>query len=285
MAVAVAIFCLLKRKRLKYNFIPRQKPMLLQLIEKMVDNYFAIMPRSKPTTEQIEKARIIAHRGAHNNAQKIFENTDEAFRLAQEAGCWAIELDIHATADGVLVVNHDPTLTRLWGHDQRIAQLTFAELRALEPGVPSLEEIVQKYGRKMHLFIELKAPFRHEAALVQVLEDLTPVQDYHLLTLDAATYPTLSQFPKEALLLVAVHNNSKAFCRLSLEENYGGVMGSYLLLSNRHVNRLKQNNKLYGVGFVDSEYSLYRELNRNIPWIFSNRAVEVSEYLKTLKHK
>ena len=48
---------------------------------------------------------VIAHRGASGYA---FENSAAAFRRAVELGADAVELDIHATADGALLVHHDP---------------------------------------------------------------------------------------------------------------------------------------------------------------------------------
>lgn len=257
--------------------------MLLELAEKMVDGYFASIPRRKPLIDDIDKAQLIAHRGAFNNSQGIFENTHEAFRLANKAGCWGIELDVHATADGVLVVNHDATLNRLWGQKAAISDLTFSELRVLVPGVPSLEEVVTEYGSQMHLFIELKSPFQDEEALVQALHNLIPCANYHLLSLEPLIFKSLSQFPKQALLLVAVHNNVKAFCDLSIKENYGGVMGNYLLLTDKRIQQLKEAHQSTGVGFVDSKNSLFRELNRGNHWIFTNQAVAVSNYLQQLR--
>lgn len=256
---------------------------LLTGIEKLIDSYFAVIPRIKPKQEHVNNALLIAHRGAHNNAQGILENTHAAFKLAREAGCWGLEFDIHATADEVLVVNHDPDLNRLWGYNVRIADLTFTQLRELEPGVPSLAEVISDYGRDMHLFIELKAPFRAEQALADTLKHLTPGKDYHLLALDKPTFAHFSQFPKQSLLLVAMHNNVREFCALSLKEQYGGVMGSYLLLTNKRINALQAAQQKSGVGFVDSKNSLYRELSRGISWIFTNQAVAVSKWLGDLK--
>ena len=257
--------------------------MLLTLAEKIVDGYFAAIPRQKPDADNVNKALLIAHRGAHNNNKGIFENTHEAFRLAKRTGCWGIEFDVHATADSVLVVNHDPTLKRLWGKDVAISDVTFSALRTLVPGVPSLEEVVTEYASQLHLFIELKSPFHDEEALVKILHHLSPCKDYHLLSLDPLIFSALSQFPKESLLLVAVHNNVTDFCNLSIKENYGGVLGNYLLLCPKRMNQLKEAHQLSGVGFVDSKNSLYRELNRGVRWIFTNQAVDVNHYLKRLQ--
>lgn len=257
--------------------------MLLTLAEKVINGYFAAVPRVKPHSLYIDSARIIAHRGAHNNAQGIIENTHEAFRIARDVGCWGIEFDVHATADEVLVVNHDLTLNRLWGHDVAIPNLSFNELRALEPGIPTLAEIVAEYGRDMHLFIELKSPFNDEDSLVKSLNGLVPIKDYHLLALDAPILGSLVEFPKQSLLLVAVHNNVNEFCDLSIKENYGGVLGNYLLLTDKKRLKLKEANQISGVGFVNSKNSLYRELNRGISWIFTNQAVDVSQYIHHLR--
>lgn len=256
---------------------------LLSLTEKMMDGCFAALPRHKPLLTHIECAQLIAHRGAHDNTHGIIENTHEAFRLARSVGCWGIELDVHATADGVLVVNHDLTLNRLWGHDVSIADLSFKELRGLESRIPSLADVVSEYGKDMHLFIELKSPFKAEESLVETLQGLSPIHDFHLLALDAPILDSLSQFPNASLLLVAGHNNVNHFCELSIRKHYGGVMGSYLLLTDKKRTKLSNANQVSGVGFVNSKNSLYRELNRGINWIFTNQAVAVSQHLLQLR--
>nr|WP_284498295.1 glycerophosphodiester phosphodiesterase family protein [Legionella maioricensis] len=252
-------------------------------MEKIVDGYFAALPRRKPYPENFNNARLIAHRGAHNNREGIFENTCEAFRLAKKAGCWGIELDVHATADNILVVNHDPTLNRLWGQDIPIAHLTFSALRSLVPAIPSLVDVVAEFGGQMHLFIELKTPLQDEDVLVQALQSLTPCKDYHLLSLDPGIFSSLAQFPPKSLLLVAVHNNVKAFCDLSIKNNYGGVMGNYLLLTNKRLQQLNAAHQFSGVGFVNSKNSLFRELNRDVKWLFTNQALVVGHYLHQLR--
>ncbi|MGC1183032.1 glycerophosphodiester phosphodiesterase [Legionella sp.] len=256
--------------------------MFFALLEKMIDRYFALIPRGTPNPDQVHAARLIAHRGAHDNVHGVIENTLPAFRLAEKSGCWGIELDVHITADQVLVVNHDSSLKRLWGHDLIIANLNFSDLRAQVPEIPTLAEVVAEFGQRLHLFIELKQPLQDEECLLQILHKLRAKEDYHLLTIDASIVQALSKFPKHALLLVASHNNVRNFCDLSLKEHYGGVLGHYLLLTTKLATRLKAGKQVVGVGFVDSKYSLYRELNKGMHWIFTNRAEQVSLYLQSL---
>ncbi|MFF1875802.1 glycerophosphodiester phosphodiesterase, partial [Kitasatospora herbaricolor] len=65
--------------------------------------------------------RIIAHRGL---ALEAPENTLLAFLRALSAGATHLETDVHASADGVAVISHDPDLSRLVGRDVRVDQLT-----------------------------------------------------------------------------------------------------------------------------------------------------------------
>ena len=252
----------------------------MSIITNLINTFFSVIPRAKPPVTAFSTTKLIAHRGAHDHKQQIFENTHAAFQRALDLGCWGIELDVHATADQVLVVHHDPTLWRLWRRREAIAQLTFAQLNTLEPAVPRLDDVVARYGQKMHLFIELKAPFRSETQLQSVLHSLTPIKDYHLISLNAEVLENLTCFPNKALLLVPEHVNVSRFCRLSLANQYGGILGHYLLFTQKRIDHLRDAGQQFGVGFVDSQSSAYREMNRGIDWLFTDHAERMIRVLK-----
>ncbi|RUR05742.1 glycerophosphodiester phosphodiesterase family protein [Legionella sp. km772] len=257
--------------------------MLIDFTEKIVDGIFASLPRVRPSAYQANNGLLIAHRGAHDNNKSIFENTHQAFQRAQDLGCWGIEFDVHATADGVFVINHDPDLSRLWQKEVNIEEVNFIELRALVPEIPSLAEVIALYGASLHLFIELKIAVKNPQALLNALSACEPIKHYHLLTLNPDFYEGLDSLPGEALLLVAGHNNVQEFCDLSLRKPYGGVLGNYLLLTNKKRKKLLNAQQATGVGFVNSKNSLYRELNREVSWLFTNEALRVSRYLNHLR--
>jgi glycerophosphoryl diester phosphodiesterase len=73
----------------------------------------------------------LAHRGASALAP---ENTIEAFRLALEAGAGGLELDVHMTRDGQIVVIHDATVDRTTNGSGAVAEMTRDELRGLDAG-------------------------------------------------------------------------------------------------------------------------------------------------------
>src|SRR2546428_12401684 len=91
--------------------------------------------------------RVYAHRGA---SRELPENTMAAFRRALELGADALETDLHATADGVLVTSHHPDGARVFGGARRIADCRRSGVRGW--GVPSLEEGVRAVpGVPLHL--------------------------------------------------------------------------------------------------------------------------------------
>jgi glycerophosphoryl diester phosphodiesterase len=83
---------------------------------------------------------LYAHRGA---AIELPENTLPAFKRALEVGADALETDAHLTADGVIVLSHDPTGARMAGVPRAIADATLAEVQSWDAGA----RFVGKDGR------------------------------------------------------------------------------------------------------------------------------------------
>ncbi|UOE45083.1 glycerophosphodiester phosphodiesterase [Agromyces larvae] len=75
--------------------------------------------------------RVLAHRGL---AVEVPENTLAAFDAAVRTGVHYVETDVHLSRDGVAIVSHDPTLERVAGREDRVSDLTSAELAAIDLG-------------------------------------------------------------------------------------------------------------------------------------------------------
>jgi glycerophosphoryl diester phosphodiesterase len=105
------------------------------------------------------RPQVIAHRGAHESDP---ENSIPAFERAIELGADAIELDVHATSDGVVVVHHDATVHSHGLPKASIAELTAAELTRyrLQKGIPipTLSEVLSAIQSRASIYIEVKAP-------------------------------------------------------------------------------------------------------------------------------
>jgi glycerophosphoryl diester phosphodiesterase len=80
--------------------------------------------------------RILAHRGAR---RVLPENTVAAFAAAAGLGADGVELDVHSTADGVLVVHHDADA----GTIGVLAEHPLAAVRGARPDIPTLEEALE----------------------------------------------------------------------------------------------------------------------------------------------
>jgi glycerophosphoryl diester phosphodiesterase len=105
-------------------------------------------------------AHPLAHRGLHDPARGIPENTRAAVRAAVEAG-FGIEIDVQPTADGQAVVFHDEDLTRLTGETGETAARTAAELTRLrvlgsDETIPTLPEVLGIIGGRVPLLVEIK---------------------------------------------------------------------------------------------------------------------------------
>ena len=125
--------------------------------------------------KRIPKTEIVAHRGYwEGNA----ENSIASFRKAQEFGCWGSEFDIHLTADGVPVINHDQVIA---GTD--IQKSSFEDVRAhrLANGehVPTLAEYMAQAARSRECMpvLELKpqaTPEKEDELVDKCLQALRP---------------------------------------------------------------------------------------------------------------
>lgn len=243
-----------------------------------IDWISAAIPRPIPTQSALHNCKIIAHRGENDNRQ-VFENTLQAFANARAAGAWGIECDIRWSRDLVPLIHHDPGCERLFGADVRLSELDFAEIRQRFPLIPSLAELVAEFGGNTHLMLEIKEdpypqPDRQKCILQDILAPLSAGRDYHFLLLDPALARHVDFLPREHCVLVAEMNMWR-MSRHSLEQQFGGISGHFLLLNDQRKQRHLAAGQRVGTGFIASRNCLFRELNRGIEWIFSNDAVKV----------
>lgn len=96
--------------------------------------------------------RLYGHRGVRG---PVPENTVPAFARALQDGANALETDVRVTADGVVVVSHDPDGRRLAKIDRRIADCTVAEVRAWRIGIPTLDEVLASFP-KIRINVDIK---------------------------------------------------------------------------------------------------------------------------------
>lgn len=115
----------------------------------------------------MRRPSVIAHRGASGYE---YENSRAAFRRAVMLDADGVELDVHATEDGAIVVHHDPEIPGFGP----IGRLSRAEARQVrirngEP-LPLLSEVLDLVGDR-EVYVEIKSlPEAHDGELLEVLD-------------------------------------------------------------------------------------------------------------------
>lgn len=136
-----------------------------------------------------EAHTTIAHRGASGYApEHTFNSYDKSHR---ELGASYIEIDLQRTKDGHLVAMHDETVDRTTNGHGRVEDYTLDELKKLDAGswfnkqhpnlakseyknakVPTLDEILSRYGKNANYYIETKSPDVYPGMENQLIQSL-----------------------------------------------------------------------------------------------------------------
>jgi len=250
------------------------------LLMNCVDGVMSCIPYSRPPIALLERTKVIAHRGYCGEGAK--ENTLAAFRSAGETGVWGIELDIRWTSDNVPVVSHDASPERVFGDATPIKSLKFTELRNRLPLIPTLAEVLAEFGGQRHLMIELKEILTEQQGevLKNCLSHFAPGRDYHIISLQLEVLLSCKTVPFSAMVAIAEFNVAE-MSRGALKYEMAGFAGQYLLFSSKTIKTHHSAQQFLGTGFIGSKNLLYREVNRGVDWIFTNRAREIMSYLQT----
>jgi len=120
--------------------------------------------------------RPIAHRGLHDVAAGVIENTASAFTAAI-AGYYGIECDVQVSADGEAMVHHDDALGRLTEGSASLASQNAAALkavifRATADRMLTLGELCDLVGGRVPLLIEIKSRFDGDPRLTRRVADV-----------------------------------------------------------------------------------------------------------------
>nr|WSX73194.1 glycerophosphodiester phosphodiesterase family protein [Streptomyces sp. NBC_00899]WSX80740.1 glycerophosphodiester phosphodiesterase family protein [Streptomyces sp. NBC_00899] len=133
------------------------------------------------------------------------ENTLRSFRRAEQAGLDQVELDLHLSKDGALVVMHDAEVDRTTDGSGLIRDLTLAEIRTLDAGlgerVPVFEEVLDAVDRPIQAEIKDTAAAR---ALADTLRERGATERVSVLSFhDDALAEIHSLLPDVPTVLVA----------------------------------------------------------------------------------
>jgi glycerophosphoryl diester phosphodiesterase len=133
----------------------------------------------------LDRPLSLAHQGASREAPA---NTLAAFLLARELGADGVELDVHLSRDGELVVIHDYSVDATTDGHGPVRDQTLSQLKALDAGtwfdpafagerIPTLQEVVDAVGPSFLINIELKTASPRDDGLALAVVELVEKND------------------------------------------------------------------------------------------------------------
>ena len=169
-------------------------------------SYFALKEQSAAAPQ------LIAHRGAHKGQSgNLPENTLASFQRAVELDADWLELDVQMSQDGQLVVIHDETVDRTTNGSGRVADLTLAELRALDAGngeqIPTFKEVIElAKASGIPMMPEAKSPQLYPGLEAKMVEEI--------MAADYADQTVIQSFDAAALERIRALNPNISICAL-----------------------------------------------------------------------
>lgn len=223
--------------------------------------------------------RIIAHRG---NSSEAPENTLAAVTSALSLNPDAIEIDLHLSKDGELIVMHDPTLERTTNGKGAIVDFTVAELKALDAGswkspnytderVPTFKEVLKEVKGKNRLFVELKVVGAEEK-LIQDLEEADMLEDVVVISFYPQALAKLAELkpdlPRSVLTGASSYDD---FVRLAKEAKTNAIDLYHLNLSREVAEKLLDRGYVLWAWTIDDVAHMKRAVELGVTGITTNK--------------
>lgn len=223
--------------------------------------------------------RIIAHRG---NSSEAPENTLAAVTSALSLNPDAIEIDLHLSKDGELIVMHDPTLERTTNGKGAIVDFTVAELKTLDAGswkspnytdekVPTFKEVLKEVKGKNRLFVELKVVGAEEK-LIQELEEADMLEDVVVISFYPQALARLAELkpdlPRSVLTGASSYDD---FVRLANEAKTNAIDLYHLNLTREVAEKLLDRGYVLWAWTIDDIAHMKRAVELGVTGITTNK--------------
>ena len=238
--------------------------------------------------------RVIAHRGY---SAVYPENTMTAFRKAVESGADGIELDVHLSSDGEVMVIHDESLKRTTGRDAHVSDLTRSELEKTDAGfikngdygfcpIPSLDEVLEYLSTtNLLLNIELKTAPVYYPHIEEKTEALVRKHHMEAHVIHSSFY-WLSVFKMKRIvpdgdfgLLI----ENPPIANLGWEMHDLDILSyhpAYSLLSDRVVGEMHECGRRINVWTVDDEEKIKKCIDWGIEGLITNDPVKARKVIQ-----
>ncbi len=246
------------------------------------------------------KPLIVAHRGSSTIAP---ENTLASFRQAIEDGADALELDVHLTKDGEVVVIHDSTLNRTTNGRGRVREYTLVELKRFDAGgwfhdkfrgekLPILAEVFELFRGKIGINVEIKAERLQHQQLDVVDECCRLILEHKM-----EEFVLVSSFHQKFIKQVKFHHPNIATGLLydpiqhfvkSKISHANAVQAEYIILNGRNlrsniIKDIRTADLLVGEYTINTQHRFKRAIRFGVDAIITNNPACIKSYLENMK--
>ncbi|WP_433772221.1 glycerophosphodiester phosphodiesterase [Bacillus wiedmannii] len=242
---------------------------------------------------QSNHIKNIAHRGASAYAP---EHTIAAYKLGQQLRGDYIEIDLQMTKDGYLIAMHDETLNRTTNGKGLVKEHTLEEIKQLNAGsyfnekypnlaktafeiakVPTLEEIIETFGRNANYYIETKSPDEYPGMEEKLLEIIDKYEIKDKVIIQSFSEDSLRKIHSinVHIPLVQLLSSKKAVQLTELEiEKYKtyciGLGMNYKYIDSGYVKKIKKHGLEVHPFTVDNEKDMKKLLSWGVDGMFTN---------------
>ena len=236
----------------------------------------------------------VAHRGASGDYP---ENTLLAFRKALEIGVDEIELDLHSTKDGRLVVMHDGTVDRTTGGTGAIGDLTLAEIKALDAGsafderfrgerVPTWEEALDLVQGKVGLNVHLKEGGHpdgdYERRVANALLDFGMVEDSILTCCDESVGIFAGIDPRIECRIFRGSRTPEEYIRKSVEMGLRTMQPGRDITTREFVEKAHEAGRIVHVFYADTPGDMRAFIDIGVDGILTNYPARLKAVLEEI---
>lgn len=296
------------------NFIWYALPMMgLLLVMWLYEPWFYQRYIASTKIENVKKKdfKIIGHKGAAGYAP---ENTLASLQVAMDMGVDMIEIDVHMTKDGEVVVFHDEDISRTTNGTGKIHELTLAEVKELDAGswfspkyagekVPTLREAIELVHGNADILIDIKSK-GHEfydnfaEVIVDIIDEREDnkewciVQSYeqeyleHAYARDSTIKMKKLMMGEDESMLFSFYLNSKSFMTNRNKHHFFETINPhYSTLSQRRIFRLHAKGYKVHTYVVNEPIEMVKMLNMAVDGIitdYPDRLVKIRKEIREI---
>jgi glycerophosphoryl diester phosphodiesterase len=220
---------------------------------------------------------LVAHRGESLDAP---ENTIAAFDLAWQRGDDTIEMDVHSSADGQIVVCHDTDLGRTTKVSYVICRTRYCDLA---DHVPTLQQVLDRVPAGKRVFVEIKPAIDTPELVVDLLRHSAPTQ-VSFLSFHASVCRYLAdQLPAHSTYFLVHPKSADTADGLLAKANALGVAGVNMCdgpwITRERIQRFQDAGKTFSVWTVDDAARGRQLADWKVDAITTNRAAWMRDQL------